>query len=36
MIDKGNESDRSLSQASTIPATDNLPDLALPGPDQTS
>ena len=36
MIDKGNESDGSLNQASTIPATDNLPDLALPGPDETS
>ena len=35
MIDKGNELDGSLSQASAIPVTDNLPDLALPGPDET-
>ena len=35
-IDKENESYRSLCQASTIPAADNLPDLALPGPDETS
>ena len=35
-IDKENERDGSLSQASTSPATDNLPDLALPRPDETS
>ena len=35
-IDKGNESDGTLCQASTIPAADNLPDLELPGPDETS
>ena len=34
-IDKGNESDGSLSQVSTIPATDNLPDLAHPESDET-
>ena len=34
-IDKGNESDGSLSQASAISVTDNLPDLALPEPDET-
>ena len=36
MIDKRNESDGSLSQTSTIPATGNLPDLAHPWPDETS
>ena len=35
MIDKGNKLGRNLNQASNIPVTDNLPDLALPGPDET-
>ena len=34
-IDKGKELG-GLPQASTIPATDNLPDLTLPGPNETS
>lgn len=35
MIDKGNKLGRNLNQASNIPVTDNLPDLALPGSDET-
>ena len=35
IIDKRNESTGSSSQAGTIPATDNLPDLEPPGTDET-